>query len=133
MKKVIKLPLYFFFLFLSWTTMSFSSKPIDNSFIGEWKTTFADGGIYRITFNFDGTYTSIVNTMDITHQSSGKYKLEKNKLSILSNSRCTTIWGTYKVTFETDTSFRITLMEDKCEDRANKNDGILFLRVNNDE
>ena len=103
----------------------------DPDIVGIWEHKGASGNVLGLNLKKDGTFVSYVNKKAFT---SGQYTYKDGLFSFVEDNGCTDSSGakikavTRAVFFATD-SFRVDVIDDKCEDRRKAVNGSRYGRV----
>jgi hypothetical protein len=111
MKQTIKVAAVFF------VTVIFAFIPLKHDITGRWITYNKDGSIAYVDFSKNGTFKVASPDGQLFH--AGNYKFSNDDVfSINDKEGCgDTYWGKYKLTFISEDSLQIAVIEDSCTGR----------------
>lgn len=97
-----------------------------NKLVGRWESISPAGNITGVVFNEDNTFEAYVNQKPFV---SGTYTLRDSTFQ-MQDFGCMGVMGTYRIHFfSKGDSFRIELVDDACEGRANGTNNRVFGKV----
>jgi len=96
------------------------------SFVGQWHAVYGNGMKGHVVFRKDGTAEATFDGQ--AWKVGGPYKVDGTKLSIADSSCGLTYWCSYKATWYSDDSVRMTVIEDTCTGRRTDVDGSVLVR-----
>ena len=121
----MKKSLFIFSTFtLSLIAISFS--PSLSNIVGHWTITYKSGNTTTITFMKDGKFVSEIPAEHFTV--GGRYKLDRDVLSISDTSCNEKYWGKYKISFYGKDSIYAVVIVDTCSGRRGAADKVFMVR-----
>lgn len=106
--------------------MIFAFSASTNTIVGNWSVRDKSGNVTTVKFMADGKF--LAQTPSEHFIVGGKYKLQKDVLSISDTSCNANYWGKYKVSFHGNDSIYFHVISDTCSGRRADADQAVMVR-----
>ena|ERR1700761_6559114 len=101
--------------------------PMKKGLVGNWKCAYGNNITGTAQFRSNGTYEATFDRSE--WKIGGSFKENGNMVQITDTSCGSGYWAKYKMTWYTDDSAKITMVEDSCKGRVANADGAVFVRM----
>lgn len=106
--------------------MIFAFSASTKTIVGHWTINYKSGNASKVEFMADGSFLAKIPSENFVV--SGKYKLQKEVLSISDTSCNANYWGKYKVSFHGNDSIYSYVISDTCSGRRSSADQAVLVR-----